>query len=290
MPLIRVKPCRPLLRPLTESKLMRYLISAAVALLALTVGAQAQLQFGSGAQNSAPAQAAVPSGPIASPGIAWLQSKPASLFDIGMMELTNAAIKSTTPVFDITGAVAEYQPATGLISISFFARTAYSEQNCDFVVRKLRDNMFPQRDNQERLASDLGSYFSSYGPGQPDRPATTGTELITALRFAVYMPGGACIVPLIGKDETTYWKDPNAPAPQVPAATTQPSGNAAAAGAQGGAADFDVRNAVNSLDPAALDQLIKGIPGLAEQLDKAAGASPAPAPSPAPSSAPSPRR
>lgn len=171
--------------------------------------AQAQLQFES-------SSTATPSIANVTPGIAWLQQKPATLFDIGMMELTEAANKAASSMFDATGAIAEYRAEKGLLAISFYVRTAYSETNCDLVVKKLRDKMFPKRDDVADLGADLASYFSSYGPTPADQPAGIGTELVKITRFAVYMPGGVCQLPLYGSDETSYWKDPNAPVPQAP--------------------------------------------------------------------------
>lgn len=195
----------------------RHLLTLALLLAALP--AQAQLQFDQ--QNAAPA--ALPTVQSLTPGIMWLQRTPATLFDLGMMELTAAANKTATSLFDVTGAVAEYQTEKGLLALSFYARTAYSELNCELVVKKLRDSMFPKRDDRALLADDLGSYFSSYGAAAPGRPATIGTELVAITRFAVFMPGGACQIPLFGSDEVNYWKDPNAPAPQVPAVTQTPA-------------------------------------------------------------------
>lgn len=192
---------------------MRFLLLAL--LLLATAPAQAQLQF-----ESAPTQPTMQS---LTPGINWLQRTPASLFDLGMMELTGAANKTASALFDVTGAVAEYQPDSGLIALSFYAKTAYSEQNCGFVINKLRDSMFPKRDDPHQLATDLGSYFSNYGASLPDRPNSVGAELVAILRFAVFMPGGACQMPLYGSDEVTYWKDPNAPPPQMPAEATPPA-------------------------------------------------------------------
>lgn len=184
---------------------MRFLL---LLLLLAPVTAQAQLQFNSGA--------AAPNAASITPGVVWLQRTPATLFDIGMMELTEAANKAAQPMFDITGAVAEYQAEKGLLAISFYARTAYSDTNCELVVKKLRDRMFPKRDDAANLAGDLSSYFSSYGVEPAGRPATVGAELVAITRFAVYMPGGACQLPLYGSDEVSQWKDPSAPPPQMP--------------------------------------------------------------------------
>ncbi len=191
---------------------MRILLTLLVLLTALP--AAAQLQFESRGNSSHGGQ---PNLQQLTPGIMWLQRTPASLFDLGMMELTAAANKSASAVFDITGAVAEYQADKGIVALSFYARTAYSELNCELVVTKIRDTMFPKRDDAAQLADDLGSYFSTYGGSTPGRPASIGNELVAMTRFAVFMPGGACQLPLYGSDTVTYWKDPNAPPPQVPA-------------------------------------------------------------------------
>ncbi len=196
----------------------RHLLTLALLFAALPAfsPAQAQLQFDQ--QNNPPP--ALPTVQSLTPGVVWLQRTPASLFDLGMMELTAAANKTATSLFDVTGAVAEYQTEKGLLALSFYARTAYSELNCELVVKKLRDSMFPKRDDRKILADDLGSYFSSYGAAMPGRPASIGDELVAITRFAVFMPGGACQLPLFGSDDVNYWKDPNAPAPQLPAIAT----------------------------------------------------------------------
>lgn len=201
---------------------MRLLLSAALLML-IALPAAAQLQFGPQGNSAPPPAETPPSLQSLTPGVMWLQRTPATLFDLGMMELTAAANKSANAVFDITGAVAEYQAEKGLLALSFYARTQYSELNCELVVTKLRDTMFPSRDNPQLLADDLGSYFSAYGATTPGRPGSIGTELVAILRFAVFMPGGACQMPLYGSDTITYWKDPNAPPPQAPATPAAPA-------------------------------------------------------------------
>lgn len=192
---------------------MRLLLAILFLLIALPAAAQLQFE----PQNNPQQSLGQPSLQSLTPGILWLQRTPASLFDLGMMELTAAANKSANAVFDITGAVAEYQADRGLIALSFYARTAYSELNCELVITKIRDTMFPRRDDAQILADDLGSYFSTYGGSAPGKPASIGNELVAVLRFAVFMPGGACQMPLYGSDTVSYWKDPNAPPPQLPA-------------------------------------------------------------------------
>lgn len=176
---------------------------ACLGLVALApTSAQAQsLQFDS-APTEQTAAAQLP------PGIRWLQQKPMTLFDLGMMELTRTADKAIQGLFDIGGAVAEMSPDGSKIAISLYGRTDYSPQNCNYVITKVRDTMFPLRDDRERLALELVSYFVGYGPTPSDKPHNIGAELVDRLTFVVYMPGGSCFLPLIG-DETTYWADPN---------------------------------------------------------------------------------
>lgn len=177
--------------------------------LLLPLPAAAQMQFDSNTKTAPPLVAATP-------GLDWLQSTPASLFDLGMMELSQAANRVAAPLFDINGVVADYQRERNVIALTFYARTRYTEENCGFVLKKIRDSMFPHRTDLSQLAQDLGSYFSTYGAEMPGRPASIGTELAKALNFAVFMPGGACHLPLYGSEEVSYWTDPNAPAPQLP--------------------------------------------------------------------------
>lgn len=173
-----------------------------LALLAtlLPFSAFAQLQF-----DTAPQAATSEDLP---PGIRWLQQKPMTLFDLGMMELTRTANKAAEGLFDIGGAVAEMSEDGKRISISVYGRTAYSPQNCNFVITKIRDQMFPLREDRDRLALELVSYFVGYGPTPTDKPRNIGTELVERLMFVVYMPGGTCMLPLIG-EETSYMADPN---------------------------------------------------------------------------------
>lgn len=147
-------------------------------------------------------------------GIAWLQQKPMTLFDLGMMELSQAATKATEGLFDLAGAVAEYRPEAGRIAITFYAKTPYSEQNCEYVLRKMRDQMFAKRTDRAALAHELSAYFVGYGAPSPDRPSTIGEELVDVLDFAVFLPGGACDVPLM-EDKITYLADDSFVAPAL---------------------------------------------------------------------------
>jgi len=155
----------------------------------------------------------------AAPGMAWLQQQPMTLFDLGMMELSETATKATEGLFDVAGAVAEYREESGRIAVTFYARTPYSEQNCQYIATKMREQMFPKRDDRRQLALELAAYFVSYGPAHPGRPSGIGEELVDRLSIAVFLPGGACEVPLTS-DDLTFWKDPNfvatAPATQLP--------------------------------------------------------------------------
>lgn len=181
--------------------LSRFLACIALVALAPASALAQSLQFDSAPTEQA-AAAQLP------PGIRWLQQKPMTLFDLGMMELTRTADKAVQGLFDIGGAVAEMSPDGSKIAISLYGRTDYSPQNCNYVITKVRDTMFPLRDDRERLALELVSYFVGYGPTPSDKPHNIGAELVDRLTFVVYMPGGTCFLPLIGED-TTYWADPN---------------------------------------------------------------------------------
>ena len=174
--------------------------------------AQAQpLQFDASTPPTAPT--AAPTAPITN-GVQWLQQQPMTLFDLGMMELTNAANKliDTTP--EIAGAVAEFQSEKNIIAISFYANAPYTEQSCLYLAQKMRGGLFSNRTDTDALARELGSYFISYGTPNPTRPRSIGRELITITRIAIYMPGGACQLPL-QTDEAIYDKDPNYTPPAV---------------------------------------------------------------------------
>ncbi len=190
------------------------------ALLAFGSAARAEgpLQFDSSAPvaaaPAAPTVAPPKAGVAAPPGIAWLQSRPMTLFDLGMMELSQAATKATEGLFDVSGAVAEYRANVGKISITFYARTAYSEQNCTYVVRKLREQMFPKRDDPAQLQRELASYFVSYNPENDNQPDSVGAELLDGLSFVVFLPGGACELPMMS-EKIIFLADPNYK-PEVP--------------------------------------------------------------------------
>ena len=152
--------------------------------------------------------------PNAPPGIAWLQKTPSTLFDLGMMELTRTANKAAEGLFDISGAVAVYRQEAGKISINFYAATAYSPQNCTYIARKMRAEMFPSFDNHEQMKRILSSYFVGFGPMQQTRPESIGAELLDGLSFVVFLPGGACELP-IGGERLIFLKDDNYVPPKI---------------------------------------------------------------------------
>lgn len=191
----------------SEKSSVRYDVILGLLFAFLSSPALAQIQF----DTAPPAAEALP------PGIRWLQQKPMTLFDLGMMELTRTADKATEGLFDIGGAVAEMSEDGKKISISIYGRTDYSPQNCNYIITKIRDQMFPLRDDKERLALELVSYFVGYGPAPTDKPRNIGAELVDRLMFVVYMPGGTCLLPLLG-DETSYLADPNYKPEPPPAA------------------------------------------------------------------------
>jgi hypothetical protein len=61
--------------------------------------------------------------------------------------------------------VAEMSEDGKKISISIYGRTDYSPQNCNYIITKIRDQMFPLRGDKERLALELVSYFRWLWPG-----------------------------------------------------------------------------------------------------------------------------
>lgn len=146
--------------------------------------------------------------PAAPPGIAWLQKTPSTLFDMGMMELTRTANKAAEGLFDVSGAVANYREGVGKISINFYAGTEYSPQNCEYIARKMRAEMFPLFEDKDKTAKILGSYFIGFGPMEKDRPSTIGQELLDGLSFVVFLPGGACELP-IGGERLFFLADPD---------------------------------------------------------------------------------
>lgn len=167
-------------------------------LLLLPLPALAQLQF-----DSAPAP--VDTGTVP-PGVQWLQNKPMTLFDLGMMELTNAANQLASTLPEVRGAVAEFQNEKGLIAVSFYAATPYSKDACSKMAMQLRDALFLQRKDPERLERELASYFISYGPVDPSRPRSVGRELRQIVRVTVYQQEGACQLPLTN-DDIIHWQD-----------------------------------------------------------------------------------
>ena len=179
-------------------------------LLLLPLPALAQLQF-----DTAPVPtAAAPINPLDMPaGIEWLQNKPMTLFDLGLMEMSNAANIVGPGVVGVRGGVAEFQADKGLIAVSFYAGLPYGQDTCLRLVSELRDKMFLQRQDRERLERELSSYFISYGPPDPTRPRNIGFELVRMTRVTAYMQGGACQLPLTS-DEAEYWQD--AQPPQLP--------------------------------------------------------------------------
>ena len=181
---------------------MRFLIT--LLMLTLAAPAQAQLQF-----ESKPDPAAAP------PGIRWLQKEPMSLFDLGMMELTNTANKIAVSFENVRGAVTEYRPEKGTIAVTFYYAAPYAAEMCTAQAKRLRDAMFPQRTDVARLAAELNSYFMSYGPNNDNRPRSLGQELIAMLRISIYMQGGICQLSLVS-DTPEVWEDPTtAVAPPV---------------------------------------------------------------------------
>jgi hypothetical protein len=177
-------------------------------LLLLSLPAAAQLQF----DSSKPA--APLAGPSPGAGVAWLQKTPMTLFDLGMMELTETASKlSTGAATDgLQGAVAEYQEAKKIISIGFYSALDYDAPACIELAQRLRDGLFMHRKDQEQLAREVGSYFISYGPLDPARPRSIGAELMEMIRITVYQQGGICQLPLTSDaaevtDDPTTKKD-----------------------------------------------------------------------------------
>lgn len=188
----------------------RYLLAA----LLLSTPALAQpLQFESKQAPALPPTTAPnsPQGPSTSSGLSWLQRQPMTLFDLGMMELSKTAMEAARSNADLRGGLADFSSETGVIAVSFYSAKPYVEQLCADTALDIRDVMFPRRDNPEALASELASYFVSYGPTPPGRPATIGAELMERIHIAVIMPGGICQLPLIG-DMPYFWVDPAAKA------------------------------------------------------------------------------
>ena len=179
-------------------------------ILLLPLPALAQLQF-----DTAPAP--VDTGMVP-PGVAWLQNKPMTLFDLGMMELTNAANQLVSSMPEVRGAVAEFQNEKGLIAVSFYAALPYSKEACSKMAMQLRDALFLQRKDPDKLERELASYFISYGPIDPTRPRSIGRELRQIMRVTVYQQEGACQLPLTN-DDIVHWQD-ELPASDKPAAST----------------------------------------------------------------------
>lgn len=201
---------------------MRSPLYAALALLIPAHAYAQSLQF-----DTAPA-APVSSGPQAPAGIKWLQNKPMTVFDLGMMELTQTANQLAESVSGLRGAVAELQDNSNTIAISFYAGLPYTTDVCKNTLRQMRDGMFAQRGNPERLARELSSYFISYGPTDPTRPSTIGAELLQMMRVAVYMQGGMCEANLTDdsiseqRDAASAAEAPPPAASPPPAAPTAP--------------------------------------------------------------------
>lgn len=202
---------------------MRNFLAGAVLCALLPVPAFAQaLQFD--APKEAAAAAVPQAAPKASP-LGWLAEKPATMMDLGLFSLTQTAEKAARLMPDIGAVIAEYSPQKEQILLSFASQSAYSEANCEFVARKVRDQMFPQRNDPALLADMLQLPFMSAGAGALDAPQGIGHALASGLIYVVYQSGGMCTLPLIG-DKAAFWTDPNAkPAPQpAPPAATAPEG------------------------------------------------------------------
>lgn len=183
---------------------MRALI---LALTLLALPAAAQLQF----DSSAPPAPTAPTTQSIAPGagLAYLQRTPMTLFDLGMMELTETANKLATAADGVQGAVAEYQEEKKIIAIGFYSALDYDAPACIELAQRLRDGMFLHRADREELAREVGSYFVSYGAIDPTRPRSVGHELMEMTRITIYQQGGICQLPLTS-DAAEVWADPNA--------------------------------------------------------------------------------
>jgi hypothetical protein len=180
-----------------------------VALLLLATPALAQLQFDS---TPKPATSPAPNPVLDGSGIAWLQRTPMTLFDLGMMELTDTANKLGIAADGIQGAVAEYQEEKKLIVIGFYSALSFNAPDCIELAQRLREALFLQRRDPEKLAREVGAYFISYGPIDPNRPRNIGRELMEIIRITIYQQGGLCQLPLTN-DNAEIWEDPNAAKP-----------------------------------------------------------------------------
>lgn len=205
MPLIRAK----------YGGIMRKIIAVGLAvgmLLASATMANAQLQFDSnGPVKPAPTAQSAPD------SLAWLAKKPATMMDLGLQALSHAAEKSAARLFDVGAVIAEYHPDQRKLTLSYAGQTPFSEDNCTYVVTKLRDMMFPVRDDMAGMTQNLLLYFSSASDSGADMPADLGAALVNGLFFVLYQPGGMCSVGLMG-DKPVFWKDPS----YVPPAAVQP--------------------------------------------------------------------
>lgn len=203
---------------------MRNFLAGAVLCALLPVPAFAQaLQFDT-PQEPAAAAAAPQSAPKASP-LGWLAHKPATMMDLGLFSLTQTAEKAARLMPDIGAVIAEYSPQKEQILLSFASQSAYSEANCEFVARKVRDQMFPQRNDPAFLGDMLQLPFMSAGSSAADVPQGLGQALVTGVIYVVYQSGGMCTLPLLG-EKAAFWTDPNAkPAPQpAPPVAATPNG------------------------------------------------------------------
>lgn len=164
------------------------------------------LQFES--QQDSPTTTIIAPAPSALPGITWLRKTPLTIFDLGLLDLSRTASRIAQNLFDVRDVVADYRERVGKIALSFYTQTAYSPANCEFVARKMREEMFPHRENRAAIENYLDSFFSSYGENMTDRPISIGQELADNLNFLVFQPGGACELPLMS-DELVFMKDDN---------------------------------------------------------------------------------
>jgi hypothetical protein len=189
---------------------------AAGVLWATSTVASAQLQFDSnGPVKPAPMAQSAPD------SLAWLAKKPATMMDLGLQALSHAAEKSAARLFDVGAVIAEYHPDQRKLTLSYAGQTPYSEENCAFVVTKLRDMMFPVRDDVAGMTQNLLLYFSSASDSGADMPADLGAALVNGLFFVLYQPGGMCSISLLG-DKPVFWKDPNYVPPTSPEVAPDP--------------------------------------------------------------------
>ena len=192
-------------------------ILTALFLAALPMAALAQpLQFGAG---NAPAQPATSTpAPPDKPGIVWLQRTPLSVFDMGMLQLSQATTRAARTEKGIERGYAAFVRTErgGTIELSYFTKEGYTPEACGATLRRLRDAMFSPPIDMRVLASEVESYFVPYGPPRPDWPANTGMELLQAVEVSLIMNEGACMMTLISNEINQ--RDNRAPQPAAPIA------------------------------------------------------------------------